>query len=383
MRRTIICGAVASLAALAQTFAFRAHPLETGFQGAYQVTLADLNGDGRLDIIALASGQPELWWYENRPDGFQRHVLARGLSRMINLAVGDTDGDGRPEILIAHAFSNIPKESAGIVSVLTPGPDVHEPWNAREVDRLPTSHRIRVGRFDGRLAFVNAPLAGAEVEPPDYRGAVPLVLYRGPSYRRELISGAEQGVMHGIWVGRWNRGDRDDSVLTASFRGVHRYWPHGATWQSERVTAGDPAPWPRSGASEIAPGRAEQEARQPWFATLEPWHGHQVVIYEKGARRVIDNTLVDGHVLLTGDLDGDGKNEVVAGYRGKGASVFAYYRQAGQWKRVAIDEGGMAAAGCALGDLNSDGRIDVVCLGTSTANLKWYENLGRHSDARR
>jgi hypothetical protein len=27
-------------------------------------------------------------------------------------------------------------------------------------------------------------------------------------------------------------------------------------------------------------------------------------------------------------------------------------------------------------DLNGDRRVDVVCIGTATANLKWYENMG-------
>ena len=37
----------------------------------------------------------------------------------------------------------------------------------------------------------------------------------------------------------------------------------------------------------------------------------------------------------------------------------------------------IAAAACAIADLNQDGRPDIACIGSSTANLKWYENLGR------
>ena len=31
---------------------------------------------------------------------------------------------------------------------------------------------------------------------------------------------------------------------------------------------------------------------------------------------------------------------------------------------------------CAAADLNGDGRVDVVCIGGATANLKWYQNQG-------
>ena len=34
----------------------------------------------------------------------------------------------------------------------------------------------------------------------------------------------------------------------------------------------------------------------------------------------------------------------------------------------------MAGSGCAVADVNGDRRLDVVCVGTSTANVKWYEN---------
>jgi hypothetical protein len=36
----------------------------------------------------------------------------------------------------------------------------------------------------------------------------------------------------------------------------------------------------------------------------------------------------------------------------------------------------MAASSCAVADLNADGRPDIICIGSETANLKWYENKG-------
>src|SRR5437764_8288393 len=71
--------------------------------GGYQVITSDLNGDGKPDLIALASGMTELVWFEN--PGWQRHVIATGLRHMINAAAWDIDGDGIPEIAIAYGFS--------------------------------------------------------------------------------------------------------------------------------------------------------------------------------------------------------------------------------------------------------------------------------------
>ena len=62
-------------------------------------------------MIALASGMPDLVWYENPT--WERHVIAGGFSRMINCAAWDTDGDGIPEIVLASGFDNQAKNSAG------------------------------------------------------------------------------------------------------------------------------------------------------------------------------------------------------------------------------------------------------------------------------
>jgi hypothetical protein len=108
-----------------------------------------------------------------------------------------------------------------------------------------------------------------------------------------------------------------------------------------------------------------------------------VAVYrQRGAswqRRVIDDALADGHTIVTVDLNGDGNDEIVAGFRGGKHSVFIYYADDAhgeRWSKRVLDDGGMAAAACASADLNADGRLDVACIGAATANLKWYENLG-------
>jgi hypothetical protein len=75
-------------------------------------------------------------------------------------------------------------------------------------------------------------------------------------------------------------------------------------------------------------------------------------------------------------VDGDGTDEVIVGQRGGERSLMLYAAaKDGNWSRRVVDEGGMAGAGCAAADLNGDKRTDIVCIGTATANLKWYENV--------
>lgn len=372
-------GLLGSPVAAAPAVAFRTHVIATDLRGGYQVVAADLNRDRRPDLIALASGLGELIWFEN--PSWQRHVIARGLRAMINLAVQDTDGDGLPELLLAREFSMRPRESLGIVSLLKAQGDPRQPWEVKEIDRLPTSHRLRwAGGPRAAGVFINAPLAGAQAEPPDYRAAVPLVLYRPGQWQREVISTALQGVLHGIYVTDWNRDGRDD-ILTAGFQGIDLFQRTSLGWRRVHFSDGNPEPWPRSGASEVAFGRL---GRTRYLASIEPWHGNQVVVYlpqRLGWRRIpIDNSLVEGHALETADFDGDARYEILAGFRGQGRSVYLYWADdwtGESWTRQVLDAGDMAAAGCTVADLNDDRLPDVACIGAATANLKWYENLGR------
>ena len=93
---------------------FETHVLASDLRGGYQVVAADLNHDGKLDLIALGQGMGELVWFENPT--WERHVLATGVSQMVNCVVLD----GAKEIVLASGFSQRARDSQGIVSVLRP-----------------------------------------------------------------------------------------------------------------------------------------------------------------------------------------------------------------------------------------------------------------------
>jgi len=356
---------------------FIAHTIDTGLSGGYQVVVTDLNRDGKQDIIALASGLKELRWYEN--PGWQKHVLVTGINQPINAAAHDVDGDGIPEIALAHEFSNVYARSLGIVSILTHNGDPRKPWSAKEIDRVPTSHRVLFADIDGagKKVLVNFPLIGPKATAPDYRDHVSLQLYRSANWKREVITEAEEGVVHGISPAVWDSGQRE-SLLSASFLGVHLMQFDRGEWKRTQLVKGDPAAWPKSGSSEVAVGRLGSDR---FLATIEPWHGNTVAIYRQAngawTRHVIDETISDGHTLVAGDFDADGQDELVVGERQGKRSAYLYRvtnAKDNTWSKQLLDDGGMAAAGCAVADLNSDRRPDVVCIGTATANLKWYEN---------
>src|SRR3954469_5012277 len=369
---------------------FAAHTIGTDLRGGYQAVLADLNKDGRLDVIAGAQALSELVGYEN-PGGLSgaaaaartwpRHVIAADMKQMINVAANDLDGDGIPELALAQGFTTSPKTSTGVISILTHGADPAAPWTVKEIDRVPTAHRLRWvdAEGNGRKVLVMAPLVGPEATPPDYKSPVAINFSRAPDFKREVLTDTFTGLIHGIEPVAWE-GVRGQALLSAGFMGIYLHKYAAGKWSPSQVVAGDPDPWPKSGSSDAVLARLGQ---QRFIAAIEPWHGNQVVVYRQAGggwrRQPIDDTITDGHTIVALDADGDGRDEIVAGQRGGEASLIMYAASPNgdSWTRRVLDEGGMAGAGCAAADLNGDKRPDIVCIGTATANVKWYENLGK------
>ena len=358
----------------------------------YQIAVADMNGDGRPDILALSTRTRRVVWYEN-PD-WKEHPIITSLPDPISLA----PVSGAREIALATDFALSNSTSGGRVWLLHRPPADSGEWVPEESDAIPTSHRLKWADLDGdgQLELVNAPLLGYGAKAPDYAVPAPFVWYQreGGKWQRHVIDETLR-LLHGFAVVRWD-GDKRDSLLTASAEGVYLFqssgraagmkWSKtllgdgGAAAAQPATPASQPAT-PRTGASEVCLGRL---GKRRFIATIEPWHGNQVAVYLETAakpwsRQVLDAGFNNGHALACGDLNGDGRDEIVAGYRGKGSSLYTYFAEDAdgrQWRRIPIDEGDMAASGCVIVDVNGDGRPDIVAIGASSGNVKWYENTG-------
>ena len=371
---------------------FRTHVIEAEIPGGYAVMVTDMNRDGKPDILGLTSRVKELPWYEN--PSWERHVLIGDVSGLVNMAAHDIDGDGIPEISFENEFSMVAAKSRGLVWLLRHQGDPREPWKSTLIDELTTSHHVAWADVDGdgTKELINAPLIGADALGPKYEDNVPLVYYHVPAdlggkWERLLIDDQLTGVLHRVRVVQWDDDPREE-LLTAGFDGITLHDPVGegdkVHWRNTNLSKGHKVLPKTAGASDVAVGSVRGNRI---ITSVEPWHGNEVVVYtDDGSggwqRRVIYDRLIEGHEVCVGDFNGDGRDDIVAGDRARGeiAGSHVFYAQddrGAEWRHEDLDPMGMSASGCAVADVNTDGRLDIVQVGGGTKNIKWYENLGR------
>jgi len=303
----------------AGTIEFRRHTIDTAPAG-YQVAVADVNADSKPDVIALATDTDRVDWYEN--PSWTRHEICRP-AKPIDIAPRDIDGDGRPEIALASGFYFAESERGGEISWLEAAEG--GAWRSHPIAVDPVVHRLRWADLDGdgRAELVHAPIfgrgsKGAEAPKPAHLWAyrVPANARRAPWERWTIDETLT--VLHGIFAADID-GDKREEILTASAEGILRF-----DWEGD----GAAARWTRT---KIAPGAASEvvwaklSPSRPFIATIEPWHGNIVAVYTREGdswrRRVLDESLKEGHALLAADLDADGADEIVAGWRGAGGGL--------------------------------------------------------------
>jgi hypothetical protein len=382
---------------------FRVQEIETNLGVGYAVLLVDVNGDGKKDIVVV--DQTRVVWYENPT--WKRRTIIEGITRDDNVCIApyDIDGDGQLDFALGADWKPFNTKSGGTLQWLKRGKTLDEPWSVHPIGEEPTVHRIRFADLDGsgKAQLVVAPLMGrgATKENNWTDGApVRLLAYRIPKdpvhdrWVPEVINDSLH-VMHNFYpipklAGTRARGME---ILTASYEGVHAISRSADGWEMHKLGVGNQDnPKSNRGASEVKLGRLKNGP--DYIATVEPWHGHQVVVYTPPAdpkalwnRHVVDDQLKWGHAVWCADIDGDGDEELIIGVRDdlsqksgerRGVRIYkAADARDGKWDRHIIEDGGVAVEDLAAADLDGDGRIDIVAVGRQTHNIRIYWNEGK------
>lgn len=103
---------------------------------------------------------------------------------------------------------------------------------------------------------------------------------------------------------------------------------------------------------------------------------------ELSTRYVLDDQLAWGHAIACANLDDDADEELIVGVRDdqtdqhrRGVRIYdPSGSDVGTWSRQLVDPGGVAVEDLTVADLDGDGRNDIIAVGRQTQNVKIYWN---------
>ncbi len=386
---------------------FQAQEIDAGLSIGYAVVTADLNGDGKPDIVVV--DKHKVVWYENPT--WKKRVILDGKTTPDNVCVAavDIDGGGDLELVVGAAWKPFDTKTPGTLQWLKRGKTLDEEWSLHPIPcDEPTVHRIQAIDLDrdGKPEIVSVPLMGREATAkgnwldgrPVRITAYPIPKEPTvPANWKPVVLSEELHVTHNFSPDTMGK-EKVPDIVVASYEGVSvltQFHREGQTpkWNTMRIhEANQSNPKGNRGASEVKFGVPIKGV--PCVATVEPWHGNQVVVYPAvggfTTRHVIDDHLRWGHAVTFADLDGDKVDELIVGVRDdpnvKAGDKFTERRgvrvykntdgKGAKWDRYLLDDGGVAVEDLTAADLDGDGKVDLIAVGRATGNCRVYWNKG-------
>lgn len=372
---------------------FKAEVLDPGAgKVVYAVTVADVNNDGRQDVVAVTNNA--VVWYQ-APRWRKRFILS-GATNPDNVCIvpHDIDRNGQVDFALGAGW---PK-NGGTIQWLAPGKRVEDQWDVFEIAAEPWTHRMRwadvLGKGEPQL--VVSPL-NATINPAGVR-LLAFEVPANPRTQRWLPTVLNQDLnrLHNHWcvdreaIGMEASEEANNTVtLTASEEGISVIMPRSPRAESFRKirllpgAQGETAAQP--GAGEVKTGVLDDGTRI--LATIEPMHGSQAVVYELNdyfatdppKRSVLTDKLRGGHAVGCADLDRDGSDEIVVGWReaNPGVGIVMFDRQPdGTWQETRIGSQ-VACEDLIVADVTGDDWPDIIAGGRATRNVVLYVNQGQ------
>jgi FG-GAP-like repeat len=294
---------------------FSAGNLGTAPDRTYSAALADLDGDGDLDIVVSNDEPDRKLLYMNDGKGHFTEAGSFGnpawSTRYVTLA--DLNGDGYPDIVAANRG---------------PGPQAPTPSFVCLNDRK--------GHFPACEPLPTESATSIVAADFDGDGAVDLFVPHRDGGQSILL---------------WNDGK-------------------GRFPTSTKV--GPPATWARIGAA----GDFDGDGRLD-LAIIEERKRATFVIFNRGGRQFGDPTQLPGppqppYALAVADLNRDGRPDIVVGYVELPGSVYFNLGQGRTFHEVRWNDGKGTVYGLAFGDFDRDGWPDIVAARSDAPNGIWF-----------
>jgi FG-GAP-like repeat len=344
--------------------------ISSAVYGVYTLFVADLDGDGDLDVVTGGSADDTVVWFENTDGqgGFgDSHVLTTAADGLSRVAAADVDGDGDLDVLSTSAqdhkiawYANTDGQG-GFGGQQVVSTEAINPYSvvAADID----------SDGDADLVATSSSLSHLIVWYENTDGA-------GSFGSQQVLSTTAAVPRQALAVDVVTASAAADNVAWSENETIHR---SAAFPAASVITSETDGPHPALAADLDGDGDLDVVSASLYDSTVA-WYANTDGMGGFGSQQLITSAFNNPWSIVAADVDGDGALDLVAAGP-VGVAWFANTDGAGGFgDQQTISTVNNYAVGVFAADLDGDGDLDVLSASIFDDKIAWYANTDGAGD---